>query len=102
MEHSILVYIEREPRSKSGQGKMYICPVELKVQMGDSVRWLCNYLDEFSCTFMEGSPFEGHDVVRGKDGHTVFLTIDNTGKYHYRVNEGQLEIDPIIIVDPSE
>lgn len=100
MEHSILVHVEGDDQ---GQGNMYVCPVKLKVHMGDSVRWLYNDLGEFSCRFVNGSPFKGHPTVRGKNGHTGYLTVDNGGgKFHYMVNDGQFKVDPIIIVDPSE
>lgn len=103
MEHSILVYVEGEAQGKAGQVNMYVCPMKLKAHIGDTIRWLYNDLGEFSCHFVNGSPFKGHATVRGKNGHTVYLAIDNgTGRYHYIVNEGQSTLDPIIIVDPSQ
>ncbi len=100
MEHSILVYEEKD-QDKAGHGKIHVCPTELNAQMGDSVRWLYNGGDGFSCRFRHGSPFQGHEVVKGEDGKTPFMTITNSGQYHYKVKDHQSKIDPIIIVDPS-
>jgi plastocyanin len=102
MEHSILVYLDAQAQSKPGTGKMYVCPVEIKTNVGDTIRWLCNYPGKFECTFTDGTPFPGHKVVKGEFGETEFHTAKDVGYYKYNVNEGKFERDPIIIVEPSD
>jgi plastocyanin len=106
-EHVILIFEEgkKKHHKKIQPDKIiYVCPLQLRVRQGDSVRWLYNDDGEFTCTFKKKpGPFGGqHQTITGKNGSSpTFKVTANKGPYHYTVDERFMKEDPVIIVDPS-
>jgi plastocyanin len=104
-EHVILIHEEAvSQRTKIRPTQdLHVCPHELKVHKGDTVRWLYNKLDQFECVFERDSPFgKDHKVIEGLNGSSPALAVTaDVGNFSYTVDERHLEKDPIIIVDPS-
>jgi plastocyanin len=104
-EHAILIHEEDTAKRTQIQSPqdLHICPHELKVRTGDTVRWLYNELRQFKCVFERDSPFgKDHMIIDGVNGSSAsFAVTADVGTFTYNVDERHMEKDPIIIVDPS-
>jgi plastocyanin len=104
-ERVILIHEENTAKRKQVQSPqdLHICPHELKVRTGDTVRWLYNELRQFKCVFKRDSPFgKDHKVIEGVNGSSAsFAVTAAVGTFTYAVDERHMEEDPIIIVEPS-
>lgn len=104
-QHVILIHEEDKAANtqNSAAKTLHVCPHQLKVNPGDSVRWLYNELGQFDCKFQHDSPFGPQYInIMGKNGSSpVFTVTAINGAFAYTVNDGFMVKDPIIIVDPS-
>ena len=100
-EHTVAIIINH---TSINDASIKVCPHELHVCKGDSVKWVCDENGTFTCEFPHCSPFRVK-VIRGVKASLPETVTAGPGKYHYLCSytdsHSTMCIDPVIIVDPS-